>query len=708
MNERAEAALVFLSFFAIGVFSMAPSVTFGDAGEFSACAATLSLAHAPSYPLLAVLGKALGTALPWGNWAYRTNLLSALCGAGALALLVRAWRLAGIGLAGRLGAALILGLCPLWRYESGVTEVFALHGLILAFVLWVLCRFSERLHAERPMLALGLAFGLGLANHHTLALAAPAAAWEVWRSWRLAQGRLGACGIGGSAGAGRTDFHTAGDLVRAAFLFLASFVLGAALYAFLPLRARASPPFDWGHPVDLARFLWVLLRKDYGSLSLTVEGAAPFSALTAWSQLWRYLRGACDGFGPVGLALAGLGLFSRLSLRPSRAGLILWVFLSGPFFLILGNPPFDSQTAGALERFYLGSWMGLACLAAAGIESIGRGWKPAAWLLLLIPVLGAWPGRGQWRLRSDLAAYDYGRSVLKSLPPGASLFMDGGDDTFYTTAFLSFAQRLRTDVDLRDRGGVVFRGAYGPDFRRLPGPDKEARRLQVERVLAAEGKLFYSTLKDEIIPGAPLQPWGLLRRPVPAGRSAMPISLWDLYPFRWSQALLASHYRDRALVCFYPYMKAVALRAESRPAQALQELREAWRLGPDVLWLGPQVSLAARWLGFAAAQSRDWGLAEQAFTLALSAEPGLAETYDDLGTVCERAGRWSEAERAYRQAVRLDPRSGKAYYNLGALYWGRSRWAESAEAFAEAARRDPSSAAANYAAQARRRAAMPR
>jgi Flp pilus assembly protein TadD len=141
----------------------------------------------------------------------------------------------------------------------------------------------------------------------------------------------------------------------------------------------------------------------------------------------------------------------------------------------------------------------------------------------------------------------------------------------------------------------------------------------------------------------------------------------------------------------------------------LLQLREAWSLGRDVLWLGPQISLAARWLGFAASQNKDLALAERAFTFALAAEPNLAETYDDLGTVYERSGRGSDAERAYRQAIRLEPKSGKAYYNLGALYWGRSRWAESAEAFSEAARLDPgSAAAANYAAQARRRAGMTR
>ena len=192
---------------------------------------------------------------------------------------------------------------------------------------------------------------------------------------------------------------------------------------------------------------------------------------------------------------------------------------------------------------------------------------------------------------------------------------------------------------------------------------------------------------------------------MPAGAPPVPEGLWDFYPFRWRDELLAGHYRDRALVCFYPVMRAVSLRAAGRLDSALLELQRAWTMAPDALWLPSQLSFAARWLGFAASQKGDWGLAERAFRLALAAEPSLAETYEDLGTVCERTGRWEDAESSYMKAVGLDPRSGKAYYNLGALYWGRARWPEAAAAFSQAAKLDPgNAAAAAFAAQAGRRA----
>src|SRR5689334_16026380 len=120
-----EFPMIFLAFLALGVSGMPPSITFGDAGELTAASASLGVAHAPGYPLYCLLGKAFGAALPWGNWAYRTNLLSVVCGAAALSLLGDALRRSGFSRPARLAAVACLGLTPLWLYENSVTEVFA-------------------------------------------------------------------------------------------------------------------------------------------------------------------------------------------------------------------------------------------------------------------------------------------------------------------------------------------------------------------------------------------------------------------------------------------------------------------------------------------------------------------------------------------------------------------------------------------------------
>ena len=436
-----EAALVFLGFSALGLASMAPTTTFGDAGEFTAAAAVLGLSHAPSYPLHALLGKALGTALPWGNWAYRTNLLSVLAAAGAAALLCAAGKAAGLTRLSRLAGVCALALAPLWRYEAAVTEVFALHLLALSLLLWALCRWGGTLSGDRPMAALGICAGIGLANHHTLVLAAPAAAWEVWRA--------------------RT---TPARLWRDLLIFAGFLMTGLLLYLYLPLRSSHGPPLDWGHPVDLDRFLWVLLRRDYGSMSLTVDGASGRTLLGALAQVGRYLEQTLAGLGWPTLSLAALGLaaWRGLGLRPGASSLVLWIAAAGPAFLILGSPPFDAQTSSALERFYLASWLPLGLLAAAGVEELGRRWRPAAAAAACAILLQAAAGPARWWARGDWAAYDYGRSMLKSLPRGATLFIGGGDDTFYSL-LIRLRRGRRGDLELHDRAASSTRGLWS-DF----------------------------------------------------------------------------------------------------------------------------------------------------------------------------------------------------------------------------------------------------
>ena len=218
---------------------------------------------------------------------------------------------------------------------------------------------------------------------------------------------------------------------------------------------------------------------------------------------------------------------------------------------------------------------GTEALPAAGVR------RPPSWSWRRF--FGRGPAR-EWRAREDFAAHDYGRDLLRSLPPGAALFMDGGDDTFYTLAYMRYAQGLRPDLDLRDRGGLVFPNAYGPDFRNLSKGEKFSRRGEVESGYARRGNLYYTTLSESLVPGMPLSCEGLLRRPSRGG-GEQPPPLFDFYAHRWNLPLAERHYRHRALIAFYPFMqrRGTALGVSGGTAEAgaaaLRDLQHAfsWR-----------------------------------------------------------------------------------------------------------------------------------
>jgi tetratricopeptide (TPR) repeat protein len=648
---------------------MSPSVNFGDSGELIASAATLSVSHAPGYPLMSLLGHALGILLPVATWAYRINLLSVLCGAFAIAVIFDAFRRAGIRSSAAAAGVSLLGFSPLWLHTSLQTEVFALNSLCAAGVLWVYCAYWRRLYDPRPSAALGLCLGLAGANHHTLILIVPAVLIGGWLSQRPDREKT-ICGLMRVLGFG---------------------LAGLVVYAYLPIRANALPPLDWGHPNTWERFVHVLLRRDYGSFSLTVEGASGGRIQGVLPQSVRYFGELWKGFGPAGCALALWGAWSWSTRRsddgPSWHCAALWFFVSGPFFLFLGNPPFDAQTGGALERFYLLGWIAVAWFAAQGASALlrsGPNWRGGVFALILIPFFSASLSAARWGQRWDLAAHDYGENVFRSLPRGSAFFIDGGDDTFYTAAYNLYARKRRADLAVHDRGGLVFESVYGDDFRSLTPAEKEKRRVSVESSYARRMPTFYSTLRPSVLDGKPLGFWGLVRR---ADSSAGFPDIWRFYISRHSKIRAQSHYRYRALVPIYPILRSEEDLAAGRLSRALIRLGEALGVGRDVRWVRDVAAKRSEWIGFNASKSKDWALAEAAYAFSLTAKDSLSVILN-LGVTREKQENWAGAEAAYKIALDNFPESFQTFYNLGTLYWKTKRFEESARMFERASGMD--------------------
>lgn len=678
-----EPGLLFLAFAALGLWQAAPSVTTGDAGELAAAASVWGVPHAPGYASWTALAKALGTALPLGDWAYRTNLFSALCGAAALALLGDALRRWGASRAARLGAVVLLGLSPLWREQSAVAEVFSLLALSGAGLLWILAAAGERTLQPGPAAALGLVFGLGLGAHQTLVLILPALLL---------------------AGYGRK-----GSWAKALLWAALGTVLGFSIHLSIPLRAMTSPPVDMGHAAALNAFWRLLLRKDYGTLSLTVDGARELGAAEVWAQGARFAGAMMRTLGAAGILLAAAGALGwrRAGLTLSARAAAAWVLGAGPLFLLLGRPGFDAQTSGALERFFLLPMIGLVPFVAAGLGMLGERVPAFSAVTATVACLAMLPEGLAASRRTDFLGYDYGRAIMRTLPPNGILVMDGGDDTFYSLMYLKHASGLRPDIQLYDRGGVVFRGAYGADFRALDKAAKEARRKEVEGRFFADGTLWYSTLNDNLLPNVRLAPAGLLRRPLPKNAAfAEGPALEQTLAVRYSRAAAAARYRDRALAAFIPFQRGLASLDRGDAASGVSWLGIASELAPDALWVAPTESYVLGVRGYEAINRRDFVAAERYYREDSVLRPDKAEPLVNLGVTLERAGRGDEAEAVFRQSIAREPRDPRAWAALGARLWARGLYADAAAAYDSAAAVEgPGGASASWAAKARYMAA---
>jgi len=404
---------------ALGVYtaSMAPGLTWAhdsaDGGELAAAAWSLGIPHPPGYPTYVLLAHLL-TYLPIGEVATRTNLLSALCAAATAALV--AWTLARAGCRWAAAAAAgdALALAPLLWSQATVTEVHTLNGLFAALLAaWALLSGRGR-RGRAWALAVGAAWGLSMGNHPTALFCAPLVALALGRS-----GRRWGWGVAGV-------------------------MLGLGVYLYLPLRAAAAPPINWGDPRTLGRFWWTVSGAPYRQFVLSL----PLAYLPARSLAW--IRLLTDQFSPLGLALALWGAAAlRVEDRPFLAATGGTIALVSLF--ALGYNTSDSYLYLIPAVVCLGLWLGVGMDALLSVLFARAHW--AAWgmaaLLLLLPVAGLLLRFPVFDLSADRTPEEFGAAVLTQAPPRAVVFSRQDAHTF-TLWYLQQTQGLRPDVVVVD------------------------------------------------------------------------------------------------------------------------------------------------------------------------------------------------------------------------------------------------------------------
>ncbi len=438
-----------LGAFALYLATAARTVTWGHGGsdgpELSAAAAVLGVAHPPGYPLYLLLGH-LFAQLPFGEVAFRVGLLSAVAAALGVAW---AARLAGmlaaeshsphsplstrhsrpstqdsglraqhpalrLYLVAALATGAVLATSPLYWSQATIPEVYALHAALVLATLTLLASWSPRRDPMAVLLA--FLFGLGLGNHLTLALLAlPAALYVLARD--------------------------PGILRRKALLLApAAFLVGLTPYLYLPLRAAADPPLNWGDPSGWPRFLAHVTAGSYqgywGGRPL-VEAAAriPVMAQIIIAQLtWP------------GLVISLLGLAELARMRPA-----LFRVLLGYLVLTLGFTLFYYAENGQIYLLPAVILLALSLgLGAAHLASLRAGMPVAIAAAILIPLWQGWVYWPAMDLSSDRAAATYARETLSQAAPCGVLLTDRDEQTFVLW-YAQTVEGLRPDVIVLDR-----------------------------------------------------------------------------------------------------------------------------------------------------------------------------------------------------------------------------------------------------------------
>ena len=185
----AAATLVTL---AVYLFTLAPNVTLEDSGELATASMYAGVPHAPGYPFWTLYSWTFTKLIPFGNIAWRVGVSSAVAAAvacGLTALMIsRGSRLffgsleglreldiktqRAISAAAGFAGGTIFGLTGFMWSQATIVEVYTLSTFTFAGVLCLLMRWYFIPERRWYLYATYLVFGLCLANHQTLLLAA--------------------------------------------------------------------------------------------------------------------------------------------------------------------------------------------------------------------------------------------------------------------------------------------------------------------------------------------------------------------------------------------------------------------------------------------------------------------------------------------------------------------------------------------------------
>jgi hypothetical protein len=498
--DRFLALAIFLAVLIVYALTLTPSLSYlsPDGSELATVPYVLGLAHSPGYPLYTGLGFLFSRLLPLGDVAYRINLMSAVMGALAAAgiywILVRIlpesippfWRRAAAAL-----PALLLAFSKTFWAQSLIAEVYAPNAAGIAFTLLALLRW-ERTRRRLDFFLFALVFGLSLGLHISDLGFAPAfilfillclfepvdkhggapnniseviARSEATKPVLCSSGqspalskreialpRLRRGGAGASLpepalsereGVARNDTQKpVRSLLTVAVLGLLGFALGAAQFAWLPLRSGTL--IDRAMLRSAPTTLAGIYNYTLGAFP-NFKFAFPLTALP--DRLVIYLDLLNQQFGLIGIGLGIAGMCSLLARRTRHFFLLVGMYLVEIWFFI-------QYSAFDLDVFFIPAHMLWAVFNGfgvfeiiSGVQYVSRKWarsprpnisKPVSVVAGCVLVLfAAVPLRNNWSANDfsgDTAVNDFYAGVWSVLPENAALVTQSGVfgyDAFY-------------------------------------------------------------------------------------------------------------------------------------------------------------------------------------------------------------------------------------------------------------------------------------
>jgi len=614
-NNIAGASGLFLLASAVYIWGLSPTIYWYDSPEFVTTAYTLDISHPAGSPTYS-LGAKLITFLPIGSIALRVNAFSALAGALSVALLfalldrLLAAALPWVRTSAALSGALFLFVSESFWLFAEVAEVYTLQSCSIVLLLLVLlkARTCAQPVQMRYHWLFAFLYGLSAGVHATMGFCVPAF--------------LGFIGL------------TAPRTLRSKGLaFLAFFfLLGFAVYLYLPIRSLTELAFNWGHPQTLHSFLYHITdRKDAAVHTVFFWGQLPH-------QVYMYLVYVSNEFSTLGALLGLLGLMYILYTDKPLWFLLIFVFLGNVLFFI--RIWWDTAWGFIPSFVIFALWSGFGVYAC--LTFLVRLYQRRTIRIPRVAIYAFLFGGIAITLGESFARHHpianqaenystalYGKQLLEQLPADAILFCHY---SWFPLLYLQQVEQWRPDLTFILQG-EIFMPRYFSFISK--------KRFPNIRLVTSDTPVVLSNLEYF---------WRLSRLNEPEH----PL-FWD--PDGQYQQYLADYLLPRGLL--------FAFTPDARVDITPDILRTHWQL------LSRSINRILQ------------GALEDSTTFFLADKLSLIASY------LKRTGLAGEAEKTYQEALSIRPQEPSVRTSYGALLVSQRRLPEALEQFNEAYSQDP-------------------
>jgi tetratricopeptide (TPR) repeat protein len=461
--------IVLLGIFLIYLKTLTPDIGFHDSGDMISASFHLGICHPPGYPFYSLFGKLFSTLLPIGNIAYRFNLMSAIFASLACMMVYFIILKVGSGewevasgkqnnnLISRISSlipaivgALTLAFAVTFWEQAVVAEKYALNALFATILIFILLKWRQAVseckntkyeirNTKSYLYLFASTLGLSFTHHMQTIFVVPASVFFIITVWWQNKKSL-------------TTYH----LPLTTFKMFCYFIVPLALYLYLPIRASAHPPLNWGDPATFPRFIDYITLKAYKHFFI--------SSPHIWFQnLQQHITSFFTHQFTIWLVLIGLiGLVAIIMKRKITGIFLLLIILTD----IASSIRYGISN---IEDYYIPAFMIFSIFIGFGLMEISRlilSLVPNPLIitpLILLPIIPYTVHHFHCNHRNYYFAHDLAVGLLKNLDENAALFIKG-DVNGFPVWYLHYVENKRKDVALIDTP-FLFQDWYAEDIK---------------------------------------------------------------------------------------------------------------------------------------------------------------------------------------------------------------------------------------------------